>query len=207
MPDHFDDRIESDGDRIDGRDHLTTLLRTRAERIEVTPDLDRIIALAVRSTPTRSGAGSWWLAVAAALLIGSAIAGWSRIGDRPTTVDPATGTATGLPGSGNGSEPATATGEESTELIVWLRPEAEPDQVADVLDRLAASPVVVELRYVDHGATWDEFAEFYADEPEVIDLVDPEDLPTSFRVVTTYPGEVGDIVTGMPGVDGVEHAR
>ncbi|MEL6983714.1 MAG: permease-like cell division protein FtsX, partial [Actinomycetota bacterium] len=85
------------------------------------------------------------------------------------------------------------------EVKIWLDvgvTAADVEAVATGLDDLQGR--VVEYRYLDLDATYDEFNQFFADEPEILDLVDPEDLPTSFEVVLAP--EAGAAASG--GVEG-----
>lgn len=71
---------------------------------------------------------------------------------------------------------------ERCEVIVWLDVAVAP-QVADHLSlKLSASSAVAKVEYVDQERTYEEFESYYADEPEIVALVEPEQLPTSFRV-------------------------
>lgn len=69
-----------------------------------------------------------------------------------------------------------------TDMIVWLQPGASPDDVEAVRTLLDEALVVRSLTYVNQEATFDTFRTYYADQPEVLQGIDPSDLPTSFRV-------------------------
>ena len=77
---------------------------------------------------------------------------------------------------------------------------------------LDTSLTVERVSYVNQENTFEEFQEFYADQPEVLDLVEPEQLPTSFRVVPeiadlTLIRALGDEIQALPGVSGVDYAE
>ncbi len=99
-----------------------------------------------------------------------------------------------------------------TRLKVWLDVGADASAVDGVAQLLEASPIVDGFTYLDVLATYEEFEEHFADEPEIIDLVTPEQLPTSFDVdtVAAETGEGGSTaglvgrLRSLPGVDDVE---
>lgn len=97
----------------------------------------------------------------------------------------------GLPTSGRGAV-STTIGSRTvrlpyaaggpTELVVWLQPAASQADIDAVHALLADALVVRSVTYVNQEATWNTFQQYYAERPEVLDLVDPADLPTSFLV-------------------------
>lgn len=135
-----------------------------------------------------------------------------------------------LPGSsdddeaGQNLEPPTA--EQAAELladleacraaapildaIVWLDLDVTPEAVTALEDFLIRSPFVTGQRYIDTDATYRQFTEYFADEPEIIDLVEPEQLPTSFEVSFPEAADrlsilaISDEIEILPGVDSVE---
>jgi cell division transport system permease protein len=101
--------------------------------------------------------------------------------------------------------------QNDVEFIVWLDPEATDEQIQTVGDALDTSLAVEDARYITRQETYAEFQEFWADSPEIIDAVQPEQLPTSFRVIPTDPDI--DVVEALaaeyqllPGVTGVDFA-
>jgi hypothetical protein len=69
------------------------------------------------------------------------------------------------------------------EFIVFVRPEATPDQVAAIRDALDGSDEVESYTFLDAQAAYDEFLVLFSDKPELIESVAPDVLPASFRVV------------------------
>lgn len=98
-------------------------------------------------------------------------------------------------------------------VIVWMEPDATDDELDAVAAGLDADDRVVTVRYSDQEASFDEFAELFAERPEMVETVAPEDLPSSYRVglqdagaterfivdYTTQPG-VYDVTTPWLGV-------
>ncbi|NNE74236.1 MAG: FtsX-like permease family protein [Acidimicrobiales bacterium] len=87
----------------------------------------------------------------------------------------------------DGVENATKRWEGGIEFVVWMNPDATPEQDAAIRETLQTSPQIKESKYVDQDAAYIEFQELFADTPELLDAVLPEDLPPSYRVVPTNP--------------------
>lgn len=101
--------------------------------------------------------------------------------------------------------------QDNVEFIVWLEPDATPEQIAFVDRSLEDSSGVKDRRFVDREETFEEFQEFWNESPEVLDAVEPEELPTSFRVVPIVPDlavvqGLGQDFEGLPGVLKVQYA-
>jgi cell division protein FtsX len=97
--------------------------------------------------------------------------------------------------------------DDQAAVVVWLDVDAGPEQVAAVEDLLQSIPSVAEVDYIDRDRTWVEFEEYFADEPEIQELVEPEHLPTSFRItVGSYSmvDGVREAVEPVGSVDSIE---
>lgn len=90
---------------------------------------------------------------------------------------------------------------------VWMAGNATPEQDEAVGRLLSQWLAPGQISYVDKDATFAEFASYYADQPDVIELVDPNELPTSF--ITFLPlGEVQQQeLEALPGVQSVDEER
>lgn len=75
-------------------------------------------------------------------------------------------------------------GINADEAIIWLDPTATEADVVEIDGWLAEQPDLISYDYVDQAETFEEFREFWKDDPEVIEAVQPAQLPSSFRVVT-----------------------
>ncbi len=100
---------------------------------------------------------------------------------------------------------------DDVEFIVWMRPDASDEQISAVDQKLAASPLVADHSYVNRAATFAEFVEYFEEVPEVVQTVEPEQLPTSYRVVPTqtdlsFVDSLGQEYEGQPGVSEVVFA-
>ncbi len=90
---------------------------------------------------------------------------------------------------------ATARWEGGIEFVVWMNPDATEEQNAGVLDAINNSPAIREYQFVDQAAAFEEFKEIFADTPELIEVVSPEVMPPSYRIVPVDPD--ADVVEEM----------
>lgn len=102
--------------------------------------------------------------------------------------------------------------KNDVEFIVWMSPDASPEQIDSARNFLDQSSTVKDFTYVNKEATFKEFQDYYADQPEVLDLVESTQLPTSFRVVPQIPDlstirAIGEEIKSLPGVSGVDYAE
>ena len=173
--------------------HLTGLLEQRANRLTVQSGLDEI--LDTRPIPTAvvghdfiPGRFRWLLAAAAIFLIGGAGLYLNNVDWGGSQVDAGDSNPSVETSPAALAEAVAIT--DGADLVVWLTPEAIPDSVQAIAEWLDHNPAVAAYSYVDREATYAEFAEYYADNPEVLELVSPDQLPTSFRVATADPAGV-----------------
>lgn len=82
----------------------------------------------------------------------------------------------------SGVENATRRWQGGIEFVIFMNPNPTQEQVDAVRTDLEQSPEVVKIQYVDKKAAYEEFKTLFADSPELVDSVDPETLPPSFRV-------------------------
>ncbi len=77
--------------------------------------------------------------------------------------------------------------KDDVEFIIWIKQDATDEQIQSVERALDESPVVESSVFINLTQTFSEFEEYFAESPEVLAAVTPEDLPTSFRVVPVNP--------------------
>jgi cell division transport system permease protein len=68
------------------------------------------------------------------------------------------------------------------EFIVFMHPTATREQIDGLKADLENNPQVEKVSYVDQQQAYEEFKELFRDSPEMVASVEPEVLPTSFRV-------------------------
>ena len=81
-----------------------------------------------------------------------------------------------------GIENATKRWQGGIEFVVYLRTDATTDQIQSVERDLKESPEVASYKYFNQQDSYEEFKRLFADSPEMVDSVRPEDLPPSYRV-------------------------
>jgi cell division transport system permease protein len=96
------------------------------------------------------------------------------------------------------------------ELSVFMLPEASPSQSEAIERELSQMPEVKKVTYVDQQAAFREFKRMFANSPDLVDSVEPKDLPPSYRVVpkkADFVDVVGRRFENQPGVKEVVFAR
>lgn len=83
-------------------------------------------------------------------------------------------------------------------------PAMSGEQQADLYERLVADPMVDTVYFESKQDAYERFAEQFADQPELVESVDPDVLPASFRVRLTDAGDAAAIVERFRGAPGVE---
>jgi cell division transport system permease protein len=101
--------------------------------------------------------------------------------------------------------------KDEVEFIVWLDVNVQSEQIEAIDDFLASNPFVDGRYFIDRDATFQEFQNFFADEPELLQLVEAEQLPMSFQVQPSDTNvelirEMGEEIETIAGVSDVEFA-
>jgi cell division protein FtsX len=90
-----------------------------------------------------------------------------------------------------------------TDVIVMLNPAVDESAVRAVEDALRDLPGVEEVTFVDQQEALDEFRRLFADNPELAANLQPESLPTSFRVKLEDPSDLEQVQLAAQSLDGV----
>src|SRR5690606_9532162 len=69
------------------------------------------------------------------------------------------------------------------EFVVFMQPDATGEQVEAMRVDLDENPSVDRYEYFDQEKAYDELKTLFKDSPELIETVEPEILPSSYRVV------------------------
>lgn len=94
--------------------------------------------------------------------------------------------------------------EERVEVQVFLTEEITEDQQDGIRDTLTDLEVVGDVDYVSKAEAFEEWKERYANEPVLVENVDEETLPASFRVAMEDPERVDVIRSKLGGNPAVE---
>ena len=100
-------------------------------------------------------------------------------------------------------------------MIVFVRSDASPEQVALIDSTLRAAPSVIDvdkLRYLDKPESYAEAQRIFAGDPVTLSLLTPETIPTQFKVVpltedTNLVRSLADQYRTLPGVEAVALAE
>lgn len=104
-----------------------------------------------------------------------------------------------------GVDNATQRWEGGIEFVVFMNAEASSAQLQAVADDLDTSPEVNSVTFFDQQDAFEEFKDLFEGTPELIETVQPADLPTSFRVVPvdTDPDAVAQLADRFESSAGV----
>jgi len=75
--------------------------------------------------------------------------------------------------------------QEGNHLIIWLKDDGGQSAHFDLLGQVQGYEEVLEATYFDKSKAFQEFQELFADQPALLDEVDPSVLPASIRVELT----------------------
>ena len=99
---------------------------------------------------------------------------------------------------------------DDVSFIVYMQTSASDEQIDAIGRELDNSPQVESTDYYDADESYDLFVELFEDsDPDLIDVVGPEDLPTSYRVTPSNSDagvveQLADTFDGKPGVEKVD---
>lgn len=94
-----------------------------------------------------------------------------------------------------GVDNATQRWKGGIEFIVFMQPDATEAQMDAMAGALDSNPQVKEVQFTDQEAAFEEFRRMFANQPDMVEVMTPEVLPTSYRVVPQDPDP--DIVAGL----------
>jgi cell division transport system permease protein len=96
--------------------------------------------------------------------------------------------------------------EGKVEVNVFLRDDISPTQQADLQASIKNMPEVQDVYYDSKQQAYDEYKQMFAGSPTLIQNVDPNALPASFRIKLHDPNKVDSVrsqIIGRAGVDSV----
>ena len=71
------------------------------------------------------------------------------------------------------------------QMFVYMNPGATAEQIDSVNKNLESNPQVESVKFLDKEKTYAEFKRLFADQPDFVESINPEELPQSFRVKPT----------------------
>ena len=101
------------------------------------------------------------------------------------------------------------------ELIVYVRSDADPNQIQVIEDALNSQPAIIDvtkLRYLDQAESYAEAQKLFAGDPGTLRLLTPENIPSQFKVVpisqdSNLIRELGEQFRSLAGVREVAYAQ
>jgi cell division transport system permease protein len=105
----------------------------------------------------------------------------------------------------------TARWKDGVELEIFMNVEATDSQVAAVREELSSDrDLVASFKFLSKQDAYEEFKRIFQDQPDLVENVDPESLPESFRVVpreAELTETIANRFSGRAGVDEVVTAQ
>ncbi len=89
-------------------------------------------------------------------------------------------------------------------------PAITPEQQEELRSELETQEVVAEVFYESKREAFERFQELFSDQPSLVDAIDPDTLPASFRVRLENPNlfnVIADQFSAFPGVDEIVDQR
>ncbi|MEY3020588.1 MAG: hypothetical protein RLZZ272_1572 [Actinomycetota bacterium] len=83
-------------------------------------------------------------------------------------------------------------------------PAITPEQEERLRDELESVPVVAEVYYESKREAYERFQELFRNQPTLVDAIEPDTLPASFRVKLTDPSQFGVVASQFASYPGVE---
>jgi cell division transport system permease protein len=98
----------------------------------------------------------------------------------------------------------TSRWSEGVELEIFMTTDATEGQIDDIRTQLADTPEVNDFRFLNHQDAYEEFKRIFKDSPDLVKNVEPEALPTSFRVVPHDAEETAKLAARFDARSGVD---
>jgi cell division transport system permease protein len=93
---------------------------------------------------------------------------------------------------------------ENIEVSIFLKTDVNEQQRNDLDAKLKSDPLVKEVVYVNKDEAYKRFQQMYADAPDLVNAVKPDQLPESFRLKLVNPEQYKNIYDQYKGSEGVD---
>lgn len=93
---------------------------------------------------------------------------------------------------------------EQIEVSIFLDPEITPEQRTKLETDLDADPLVDSFIYESKEQAYEKFKDIYADAPDLVNAVKPNQLPESFRVKLVNPEQYEEIRVAYQDKEGID---
>ncbi|MFJ1539089.1 permease-like cell division protein FtsX [Micromonospora chalcea] len=93
---------------------------------------------------------------------------------------------------------------ENVEVSIFLKTDATKEQVDALGQQLDQDPLVKDSTYVDKDQAYERFQQMYADAPDLVSAVKPDQLPESYRVKLNDPEQYKAIYDKYKTAEGID---
>ncbi|MFC0028757.1 permease-like cell division protein FtsX [Micromonospora chaiyaphumensis] len=93
---------------------------------------------------------------------------------------------------------------ENVEVSIFLKTDVNDQQRTDLQTKLEADPLIKEVTYVDKTEAYKRFQQMYADAPDLVNAVKPDQLPESFRLTLNNPEQYKNIYDEYKASEGID---
>ncbi|MET7965365.1 permease-like cell division protein FtsX [Micromonospora sp. NPDC005305] len=93
---------------------------------------------------------------------------------------------------------------ENVEVSIFLKADANEQQRTDLQTKLDADPLIKNVDYVDKAEAYKRFQQMYADAPDLVNAVKPDQLPESFRLKLNDPEQYKQIYDEYKTSEGID---
>jgi cell division transport system permease protein len=93
---------------------------------------------------------------------------------------------------------------ENVEVSIFLKADANEQQRTDLETKLKADPLIKDVTYVDKSEAYKRFQQMYADAPDLVNAVKPDQLPESFRLKLNNPEQYKNIYDEYKTAEGID---
>ncbi|MFD6634921.1 permease-like cell division protein FtsX [Micromonospora chalcea] len=93
---------------------------------------------------------------------------------------------------------------ENVEVSIFLKTDATKEQVDALGQQLKQDPLVKDSTYVNKDQAYERFQQMYADAPDLVSAVKPDQLPESYRVKLNDPEQYKAIYDKYKTAEGID---
>ena len=93
---------------------------------------------------------------------------------------------------------------ENVEVSIFLKTDATKEQVDALGQQLGQDPLVKDSTYVNKEQAYERFQQMYADAPDLVSAVKPDQLPESYRVKLNDPEQYKEIYDKYKATEGID---
>jgi cell division transport system permease protein len=97
--------------------------------------------------------------------------------------------------------------ESQVQVQAFLREDITPDQTRDLQALIAGMPEQKDFKYVSKEEAFKEFTDINKETPALTENIDPEALPTSYRIELHEATQAEAVTTRLEGQPGVEDVK